>query len=218
MERWPSSAFFSGFGPTRKDAVKQPITLLFAISIIGIVIGQDKLPKEDAEKYAKLCVEGFGKPLDAQIETMGDATKAVAVRGEGGGAMVIPDKDLTSDKLSKMGKDVVPVGQLWLRKWVPVVAGKPSASEKNRVVTVKLDGKDRPMPVLLLGIRKSENKHELVVYAKDANPILVLALGKVEFVQENPIELEWERGEKNIDKLTMTVLGKYRTVVPVTRE
>lgn len=188
------------------------------ISIMGFAAGQERLSKEDTEKYAKLCVEGFGKPLDAQIETHGDATRAVAVRGEGGGAMVIPDKDLTADKLAKLGKDVVPIGQLWLRKWVPVADGKPVAANKNRIVTVKADGKDRPMPVLLLGIRKAGTEHELVVYAKDVDPVFILPLKKVEFVQEIPIDLEWERGEKNVDKLTMTVLGKFQTIVPVARE
>jgi hypothetical protein len=204
--------------PTRNDIVKKSTTILFMISIMGFAAGQERLSKEDTEKYAKLCVEGFGKPPDAQIETQGDATRAVAVRGEGGGAMVIPDKDLTADKLANVGKDVVPVGQLWLRKWVPVADGKPVAADKNRIVTVKADGKDRPMPVLLLGIRKAGTEYELVVYAKDTDPVLILSLKKVEFVQEIPIDLEWERGEKNIDKLTMTVLGRFRTIVPVTRE
>ena len=198
--------------------MKSLIAILFAFSVVALVEGQEKLSKEDTEKYARPCTEGFGKPLDAQLETQGDPTKAVAVRGEGGGAMVIPDKDLTADKLTKLGKDIVPVGQLWLRKWVPVADGKPVASDKNRVVTVKLDGKDRPMPVLLLGIRKTATEHELVVYAKDSDPLLVLSLKTVEFIQEAPIELEWERGEKNIDKLTMTILGKYRTIFPVSRE
>jgi hypothetical protein len=198
--------------------VKKSTAILFMISIMGFAAGQERLSKEDTEKYAKLCVEGFGKPLDAQIETHGDATRAVAVRGEGGGAMVIPDKDLTADKLAKLGKDVVPIGQLWLRKWVPVADGKPVAANKNRIVTVKADGKDRPMPVLLLGIRKAGTEHELVVYAKDVDPVFILPLKKVEFVQEIPIDLEWERGEKNVDKLTMTVLGKFQTIVPVARE
>jgi hypothetical protein len=194
------------------------ITALFVISLAGLVAGQDKVPKEDTENYAKLCVEGFGKPVDAQIETQGDAAKAIAIRGEGGGAMVIPNKDLAADKLTKVGKDVVPVAQLWLRKWVPVVGGKPVQADKNRIVTVKLDGKDRPMPVLLLGIRKMGETNELVVYAKDAEPVLILPLKRVEFVQDAPIDLEWERGEKNVDKLTVTILGTYRTIFPITRE
>jgi hypothetical protein len=54
---------------------------LFVLSITTLASGQDKLPKEDTENYARLCVEGFGKPVDAQLDTHGDAAKAVAVRG-----------------------------------------------------------------------------------------------------------------------------------------
>jgi hypothetical protein len=59
---------------------------------------------------------------------------------------------------------------------------------------------------------------ELVVYAKDADPLLVLPLKSVEFVQDAPIDLTWERGEKNIDQLTVTLMGQFRTVLPVTRQ
>jgi hypothetical protein len=188
------------------------------MAIYSLASSQDRVPKEDTENYARLCVEGFGKPTDAPIETQGDPLKALAVRGEGGGAMVIPDKELNAEKLAKLGKEVVPVGQLWLRKWTPVVEGRPVPADRNRIVTVKLDEKDRPMPVLLMGMRKAEAGRELLLYAKDADPLLVLPLTAVEFVQEIPIELEWERGEKFIDRLTVTILGRYRAVVPVTRE
>jgi hypothetical protein len=41
---------------------------------------------------------------------------------------------------------------------------------------------------------------------------------RLDFVQQLPVELEWQRGEKGVDALTLTVLGKYRAVMPVMRE
>jgi hypothetical protein len=41
---------------------------------------------------------------------------------------------------------------------------------------------------------------------------------RVDFVQERPLELEWQRGEKSVDSLTLTACGKYQAVLPVTRE
>jgi hypothetical protein len=32
------------------------------------------------------------------------------------------------------------------------------------------------------------------------------------------VGLEWQRGEKDTDALTLTVLGKYQAVLPVTRQ
>ncbi len=197
-----------------KPVVAAVVFALFA----GLVSGQDRLPKEDAQRYAKVCVEQLGSLSDAQIGMEVEPNRACAVRGEGGGVMVIPDKRLTAAKLDKTERDVVPVGQVWLRKWTVVAGGKPVPSDKLRVVTVNVDDKDRPMPLLLLGVRKKGTDLEMVFYAKDSEPLLKLPLKKVEFIQELPIELEWQRGEKNVDPLTLTVLGKYRVVLPITRQ
>src|SRR5579885_1565579 len=90
--------------------------------LVGPVAGQDKLPQDEAQRYAKVCVEQLGSLGDAQIETTVDPEKAVAVRGEGGGAMVIPDKRLSLERLGKDEKDLIPVGQVWLRKWTVVAS------------------------------------------------------------------------------------------------
>jgi hypothetical protein len=187
--------------------------------LVGLAAGQDRLPPDEAQRYAKVCVGQAGRLADAQIEMDVDPDKACAVRGEGGGAMAIPDKKLTRERLLKIGEGVVPVGQVWLRKWTPVVGGKPVPKERLRVVTVNVDDKDRPMPLLLAGVRKKrEAGLELVVYGTDSEPLLAVPLKAVEFVQDLPLDLRWERGEKNVDPLTLTVFGKYQAVLPVTRQ
>ncbi len=189
------------------------------VLFVGLVAAQDRLPREDAQRYAKACVEQLGTLADAQVRTDVDPEKAVAVRGEGGGAMAIPDKNLSRDRIAKAGPDVVPLGQLWLRKWTVVVGGKAVPDDNLRVVTVNVDDKDRPMPLLLLGVRKKGEKGlELVAYARDADPLLAVPLKPVEFVQDLPLDLRWERGEKNVDPLTLTVFGRYQAVLPVTRQ
>jgi hypothetical protein len=199
--------------------MKPLITGVCFALFVGLVAGQDRLTQEEARRYAKVCVDQLGSLDDAAIETVVDVDKPCAVRGEGGGAMVIPDKKLSKERLAKIGKDVVPVGQVWLRKWTVVVGGKPVPNDKLRVVTIKVDDKDRPMPLLLVGVRKKGKKDvELVVYAKDSEPLLTLPLKRVEFIQELPVELEWQRGEKKADSLTVTVLGKYQAVLPVMRQ
>jgi hypothetical protein len=132
--------------------------------------------------------------------------------------MVIPDKKLSKEALRKAGKEVIPVGQLWLRKWTVVAGGKPVPDDKLRILTVNLDDKDRPMPLLLLGLRKKGDKDaDLVVYAKDSEPLQVLALQKLDLIQDLPVELEWKRGEKDADTLTLNILGRYQAVLTVTR-
>jgi hypothetical protein len=189
------------------------------VSFIAAVVGQDRLPPDDAQRYAKVCVEQLGTLTDAPLSLDVDVEKPCAVRGEGGGAMIVPDKSLSKEKLAKLGQEVAPLGQLWLRKWTPVVAGKPIANDRLRIVTLKVDDKDRPMPLLLLGVRKKGEKDlELVGYARESEPILVLALKKTEFIQALPVELEWQRGDKNADALNLSVLGQYQAVLPIARE
>jgi hypothetical protein len=46
-------------------------------------------------------------------------------------------KGLSTDKVAKAGEGVVPVGQLWLRKWTLVIGSKPVPNDRLRIVTVK---------------------------------------------------------------------------------
>ena len=132
--------------------------------------------------------------------------------------MVIPDKQMTEEKLLKAGKSIVPVGQLWLRKWTLVVDGKPVPDKALKIVKINIDQKKRPMPLFLLGIRKNgEKRMELVVYAKGNEPLMIMPLKAIAFIPETPLELEWSRGEKLIDPLTMKILGKYQAEFAITR-
>src|SRR5438093_3391748 len=102
---------------------------LAAEACLVLVIGigwaqQNRLPQEEARRYAKPCAERADLLEDAQIKMEVDPDRACAERGEGGGAMVIPEKQLSEQALLQAGKDVIPVGQLWLRKWTLLAEGK----------------------------------------------------------------------------------------------
>jgi hypothetical protein len=192
--------------------MKPVAAAVYVVLLAALVVGQDRLPRNEARRYARACVEQLG---DAQV----DPDKAVAVRGEGGGAMVVPDKRLSADRLAGAGQGGVPLGQMWLRKWTVVAGGKAVSRDRLRVVTVNLDDKDRPMPLLLLSVQKKGEKDlELAIRSRGDELLLTLPLKQVQFVQQLPLELQWQRGEKGVDSLTLTVLGKYQAVMPVTRE
>jgi hypothetical protein len=196
--------------------------MAWLVAVSGAVAADsaNRIPQEDAKAYAKLCVERAAAIVtDAQISMDVDVEKPCAERGEGGGAMIVPDKKLTEKTLTGVGKDVVPVGQLWLRKWTLIANGKPVAEDKLRIITVTIEDQDRPMPLFLLGVRKKGEKDlELVIYAKDSEPLLVVPLKRVETLSGLPGELEWSRGDKDADNLTLNVLGKYQTVLKVGRQ
>lgn len=190
---------------------------ILMVAVASCLAQDTRLAQEETVRYAKLCVEQTNLS-DAPFPMNVDAEKACAERGEGGGVMIIPDKKLTAKSVLQVDKDILPVGQLWLRKWTLVENNSAVPLSKLRVLSLNIDDKQRPMPLCLLGIRKHKNELELVVYAKDSEPLQVLPLKKVDFEQELPVLLEWQRGERTIDRLTVRICGKLETILPVTRQ
>jgi hypothetical protein len=187
---------------------------------LSIAWAQDnRLPSEQAKGYAKLCVARAAAVLtDPQLKMDVDPDKPCAERGEGGGAMVVPAKKLTAKAITGLGEDTVPVGQLWLRKWTLAVNGKAVPNDKLRIVTVNVDDKDRPMPLFLLGVRKREKAVELVIYGKASEPLQVVPLATLDVLPDLPLELEWKRGDKAADNLTLKVVGKYQAILKITSQ
>ncbi len=48
------------------------------------------------------------------------------------GAVVFPAKALTKESLNRAGENVVPIGQLWMMRLVPVADGKALPADGNR--------------------------------------------------------------------------------------
>ncbi|MGE3809790.1 MAG: hypothetical protein AB7K24_34430, partial [Gemmataceae bacterium] len=97
---------------------------------------QNRLPLEEAQRYAKVCVEHARQLGDGPLKMAVDVDKPCAERGEGGGAMVVPDKNLTASAIQKAGDSIVPVGQLFLRNWTLVKNGNGLTKDELRGLVV----------------------------------------------------------------------------------
>lgn len=192
--------------------------LVVAVVLMGVGQHESQLPLEASKRYAAVCVEKLGPLGDAQFETIVDVEKPCAVQGEGGGAMVIPDKKLSAKALVKLGKDEVPVGQLWLRKWTVAHKGKGLGPDRLRMASIEIDEKARPMALFLLAVRKKGKNAELLLYSSEPDPVLVVELEAINPAHKLPVELEWKRGDKDIDPMTINIVEKYRGVIPITRQ
>jgi hypothetical protein len=189
------------------------------LTLLAAVAGDpNRLPPEETRGYARLCAEQAANLQDAQIKTDVAPDKACAVRGEGGGAMIIPANGLSAEKLDKVGEGVVPIGQLWLRKWTVAANDKVVPDDRLRIVTVKIEDKDRPMPLFLLGVRRGGKGLELIGYARDSEPLLVLPLQELEAEQQLPLELEWKRGDKETNNLNVNLLGRHQVVLAIAHQ
>jgi len=196
--------------------VKPLLTILTAACFALVGHAQDRIPDNEAEEIAKVLNEHAGKLDNPQLKTTVDTAKSFGLRQGKHGAMVIPDTKLKLDA----EKEVLPLGQLWLRNLTPQVAGKLIEVDKLRIVKVSADGEDHRLPFFLMGIRaKADKSLELVVYAKDKEPLFVAPLEKMEAKQDLPLELAVQKGDDGeTATVTLKVAGKYQAKFKIVRQ
>jgi len=199
--------------------MKKLATGLILALYASVAAAQERVPQEQAVTIAKLLAEAAAKIADAQIKTDADPEYPFALKADEVGAMVIPVKKLSEEAFTKAGKDVTPVAQLWFKKLTLLVDNKTVPNDKLRILKVNHNGEDFELPMFLLGVRKKgDGALELVVYAKEKQPLVVLPLEKADANLELPIELDGKKTGEDTGELTLKILGKYRTKLPLTKQ
>src|SRR5258708_524822 len=121
--------------PGNECIMKNVVAIGVAALLGSVVAAQERIAPEEAQKFARLFVEKTAKIADAQVKLEPDADKPFGLKKDDVGVMVIPAKGLTDEALQKAGKDVTPVGQLWVRNLTMVHKDQPVPNDKLRVVT-----------------------------------------------------------------------------------
>jgi thiol-disulfide isomerase/thioredoxin len=171
------------------------------------------LPREHLLRAARFLSAESAKLSDLPIKAEVEAEKASAVTAGQRAVLVLPDKQLARDTLRGAGRGITPVGHLWLRDWTLVADGKAAATDKLRVVTVSAGGQNLRLVLCLLGVRQNaEGALELVIYAKDQEPFLILPLRKTEAQHDLPIMVATRKGDKG-QEATLNLFGVYETVL-----
>jgi len=197
--------------------MKSKIVVIALLSALSVGFAQERLPREEALKYAAI-VSADSKQLNGTpIPTDVDTQKPVALREDDYAGMVLPQKNLNAETLAKAGKeDVVPIGQLWLHKLAPMCDGEPVSASKLRLVTVSAGGTEATVPQCALGVRRNaQGAMEMVVFGKGKQPILAVPLKSIEAKQESPLDLAAER-DSDSGRITVKILGKYQATFHVT--
>ena len=198
--------------------MKQTLILTALLASLAASQAQENLPREEALKVAFIVSADLKQLLSTPIPTDPDVKRPVAVRAGDRGGLVLPECKLTAGVLAKAGKDVVPLGQLWLRHAVPQSEGQPVSQAKLLTVTVGSGDKASAACLCALGLRKdADGKLELLVYGKDKEPIIKAPIKEIsDPQQENPLEISAEpQGESAL--VTLKIVGKYEAsfaVVP----
>ena len=179
---------------------------------------QQNASREAALKAAFMLSADLKQMLSTPIPTDPDVKRPVAVREGDRGGLVMPECKLSADALAKAGKDVVPVGQLWLRGVLPERDGQPVKPDKLLTVTVGAGDKSATVLLCALGARKdADGKLELLVYGKDKEPILRAPLKAISAPQENPIEMSADAQGQGAF-VTLKIAGKYEASFTVIAE
>jgi hypothetical protein len=203
-----------------KKNVKTMKRTIFVAALLGalqLVGAQERLSQDEALQYAKAVSKDAKQLQGTPIATDVDAQKPVALREGEFGGMVLPQKELDAEKISKAGKDeVTPIGQLWLLKLTPMRDGEAVSSSKLRLATVEAEGTEVTVPQCALGVRRNKDGAlELLVFGKNKEPILSAPMKAIDSKQELPIDISAER-ESDSGRLTVKILGKYQATFQVT--
>lgn len=184
MERIPSS----------HQTLRNLRTLAIALAAFGATstasLAQEVLPRDEALRLAFLVAQHEPSAKTAPIQVDSDLKRPFAAHEDDYGAMVLPETKLTAATFEAAGKDVIPVGQLWLRKLTPMVNGYGLDGSQVPLVNIWYEGESNRIPLCLLGARKTDvGGLELLVFGKGKEPVLRVPLARSTRTQSLPIEL-----------------------------
>ncbi|MBI4323976.1 MAG: hypothetical protein HY674_01805 [Chloroflexi bacterium] len=193
------------------------IAVLSLVVVILSVSAQEPVPLEESQKIALVLTKNALEDVPLKMEL--NVQKPNGLRVEDVAVMVIPDKQISAATVAKADKEVLPLGQLWTLKLAPALNGKVTPNDQLRIVTVATDEREYKLPLFFLGAKKNDQGAlELVVFAKNKQPLLRVPLEKAERTQELPIELQGTTTDDNSGVLTLNIAGKYKADVTLMKQ
>ena len=197
------------------------LTALAAIAAFApALLAQDAIQLDEAQKAARKLSANAAQITDAPFPVETDLEKPQGIKAEGVGLLVLPDRKLTAELLAAANSAITPLGQLWMLKLAVAANGKATASEKLRHLTITDGEKEREVSLYYLGATKTDaGGLELVVYAKDREPLLRVPIKKrVAGKQEFPIEVSGVKNDDHSGTLSLRLFGEYDAQLILMRE
>lgn len=189
----------------------KPILPLLVISLTALTLGaQEEVPRTEAVKFAAILNFDLDKLADTPIPTDADTKRPFGLKAEKRGLLMVPEAKLSPATFSGVGKQAVPVGQLWLAGLVPAKDGQAAAKEDLKLVSVEHEGQTVTLPLCVLGVRKGAgDRLELLVFGKAKEALLALPLKPATHQQKSPLEFTVEREGEASARVTIALVGKY---------
>ncbi|MGO8677314.1 MAG: hypothetical protein ACLQVX_15765 [Limisphaerales bacterium] len=196
--------------------MKKTIIALALITTSQLGFAQERLSRQEALDYAAVVGADVKQLQGTPIPSSVDLKQPVVLRDGEFGGMVLPEAKLSLETLAKAGDKITPIGQLWLLRLTPMSDGVAISGDKLRVATIEHDGETYKVPQCALGVRRTASgAMELLVFGKDKEPLLKLALKEVEAKQDAALDMDADR-QSDSAEITLKVLGKYAAKFKVT--
>ena len=196
------------------------LSTILLIATCAVAEEIQRMPAEQAGKIALKVAAALGSPSDAPFSVDADADKSAGIKASGEtGLIAIPDRKLTAETVANAGKEVMALGQLWMRNVVPAVNNGAADPARLRRVIVRDGEQEATVEVYFLGLTKSDaGTVELGLYAKDKEPLVKVPLVKTDAAASaTPIALDGHKEGENRGVLVVTVFGSYKADVVVTK-
>lgn len=185
--------------------------LLSAIAILANVSpAQESVGKLETLKVAAVAYLNTPELKDAPVQVDVDLKNAFAVRQHERGCLLIPETKLAQISPERLGEELTPIGQLWLRGISLYAHDDRIPAEKVRHVTLQTDNDSAQADLFLLALRKSGEKVELLVFGAGREPVLTVecTAGAATSADKAPLSvIASEAGDGTAD-VTLQIAGK----------
>lgn len=193
------------------------LSILVWSTLSAVALAQAELEtieSEAAKQVAKQFseqVQNFKKP---QVKVEPDPSQAIGVhKPNEAGVLIVPQKDLTEEKLRDAAKSKAGAGIafLFMYRLVPIVDGQGVSKEKMRSVTHTNESGDKiEINCLILAIRQvSDKDRRLYVYGTDSKPLIDIPLSENAGPGTQPLAVEIKIQNQE-GKLIVTLFDKYQ--------
>lgn len=192
------------------------ITTIMATTGALILHAQEIVPRRDAVRMATYLNFDLSVFENTPIPSDADVKRPIGYREGEYAALIVPESKLSPDTFINIGNKVIPVGQIWLHKIVPVKNGQEISSDRFQKFPITIREETYDVLLCLLGARKkTDGDLELLVFGKDKEPVLIAPLKQTEIKQQMPIEADVQREDYSA-KVILKIVGKYQATFEVT--
>jgi hypothetical protein len=190
--------------------------VLSTLALAGAASAQEEaVPLEKAQAAAEKINASLGKLTDAPFAVDADTAKPQAAHADEVAVMIVPDKKLSAQAIAAAGKEILPVGQLWMVHVAVAQGEKAAPKDKLRHVSFDDGEKTHDVSLYLLGIAKNEQGvQELLVFGNGKEPIARAALTtSADSTQSLPLQISGRKETDNSGVLTVSLAGQYKADV-----